>query len=60
MSDVIMSHIFNSYYTHRALASIGSGHHVYLVDNSFCGEMATSGHARRWASSLMRAVIIPR
>jgi len=41
MSDVIMSHIFNSYYTHRALASIGSGHHVYLVDNSFCGEMAT-------------------
>jgi len=39
MSDVIMSHIFNSFYTHRALESIGSGRHVYLVDNSFMGDM---------------------
>ena len=39
MMDIIMSHIFNSYYTVRALESVGSNRRVYLVDNSFCGEL---------------------
>ena len=45
MSDIIMSHIFHSAYTERALASIGSGHKVILIDNSYSGEMGL--YARR-------------
>lgn len=37
--DVMMSHIFNSYYTHRALEALGSKRRVLLVDNSYTGEM---------------------
>ena len=45
MSDIIMSHIFHSAYTEKALASIGSGHKVILIDNSYSGEMGL--YARR-------------
>ena len=39
MTDIIMSHVFHSSYTEKALNSIGSGRRIFLVDNSFCGEM---------------------
>jgi len=45
MPDVIMAHIFHSAYTERALNSIGSGHRVILIDNSYSGEMGV--YARR-------------
>lgn len=43
--EVIMSHIFNSHYTVRALESLGSARTVHLVDNSYTGEL--KGYSRR-------------
>lgn len=39
IADVMMSHIFHSAYTEKALASIGSERRIFLVDNSFNGDL---------------------
>jgi len=41
--DIIMSHIFHSAYTTKALDSIGSGYRIILIDNSYNGEMKLYG-----------------